>query len=138
MQTVSPISRDRLQTPIRHIMRPGVVTIAEHASLLQAKRAMVAHRIHAVMIVAASDGRPLGWVTASSLLQWLDRDLSTIDASHAVTERARTIEPDATARDALELFVSTHAGHLLVSPAAGGPAHGVVAPIDLVELMTQS
>ena len=43
----SPAQRDRLATPVRDFMRPGVVTIPEHASLLQAKRAMVRHGIRA-------------------------------------------------------------------------------------------
>jgi CBS domain-containing protein len=137
MSTVSIPPDDRLGTPIRDVMRPGVVTIAEHTSLLQAKRAMISHATHAVLVVAADSGHALGWVTAGGLLQWLDRDLSAIQAAHAITEPARTIEPDASARDALELLVSTGASHLLVTATAGGPPHGVVAPIDLVELVTR-
>ena len=34
-------SRERLATPVSEIMRPGVITIGDRASLLQAKRAMV-------------------------------------------------------------------------------------------------
>ncbi len=136
MSTVPSLSHDRLATPVREFMRPGVVTIPEHASLLQAKRAMVRHGTHAVLIVAASDGRPLGWVTAAGLLSWLERDLSALPASHAITEPPHRIEPGETARDALAALTAPGVSHLLVCSATDGPAHGVVAPIDLVDLVT--
>ena len=73
----------------------------EDASLLEAKRAMIRHGVHAVLVVSAEGGRPLGWVAASGLLEWLQRDLDAIPAARAITEPARAIEPDATAQDAL-------------------------------------
>lgn len=137
MPTVSPSAQDRLATPVREFMRPGVITIPEHASLLQAKRAMVRHGIHAVLVVADADGRPLGWVTAEGLLRWLERDLSALQASHAITEPPHHVEPDETARGALSALAAPGVSHLLVCPAEGGPAYGVVAPIDLVDLVTR-
>jgi CBS domain-containing protein len=136
MPTVHSPAQDRLATPVREFMRPGVVTIPEHASLLQAKRAMVRHRIHAVLVVAASDGRPLGWVTAGGLLPWLERDLSSLPASHAITEPPHRVEPGETARDALAELAKPGVSHLLVCPAPDGPPHGVIAPIDIVDLVT--
>lgn len=49
-------------------MRPGVVTVAEDASVLQARRALQAHGVHAVLVVERSHGRPLGFITARGLL----------------------------------------------------------------------
>ena len=138
MSTVSSLAQDRLTTPVREFMRPGVTTIPEHASLLQAKRAMVRHGIHAVLVVATADGRPLGWVTAEGLLPWLERDLSAVQASHAITEPPHHIEPDDTARAALAVLAAPGVSHLLVSPAGDAHPEGVVAPIDLVELVTRS
>ena len=86
---------NRLAGPVREVMRPGVITMAEDASLLQAKRAMVRHGVHAVLVCGP---RPLGWVTDSGLLRWLERDLSAIPASHAITEPPHYI--DAGARSA--------------------------------------
>lgn len=131
------VSSERLSTPVRAFMRPGVITIAEHASLLDAKRAMVRHDVHAVLVVAEADGRPLGWVSASGLLRWLERDMEAIQASHAITEPAHYIEPANTAHDAVEALGTPGVSHLLVSPVAGGTPHGVVAPLDLLELMTR-
>jgi CBS domain-containing protein len=124
---------DRLSTPVRELMRPGVITIAEHASLLQAKRAMVRHGVHAVLICGA---RPLGWVTDAGLLRWLERDLAAIPAAHAITEPPHFIDPDAPARDAIESLAAPGVSHLLVARAAGDPPMGVVAPLDLVDLVT--
>ena len=88
-----------LQTPVRAFMRPGVVTVAEDASLHQVQRAMVAHGVHAVLITAA--GGPLGWVTASGLMAWLAKEPSLYPAGAAITEKVAYIPPGASARDAL-------------------------------------
>ena len=137
MSTPASLPRDRLATPVRDFMRPGVIMIPEHASLLQAKRAMVRHGTHAVLVAGSSDGRPLGWVTANGLLSWLERDLSRIKASHAITEPPRLIGPDDTGTDALNALSGSQTMHLLVSSSPDGPALGVVAPIDLVDLVTR-
>lgn len=128
---------DRLQTPVRSIMRPGVVSVSDDASLLQAKRALGRHRVHAILIVGHGDGRPLGWVTDRGLLSWLDHDLSLLQAGQAITEPATFIEPGATAREALEALRVPGVSHLLVSRVAGRPPQGVVAPLDLVDLVAR-
>lgn len=137
MSTLSPLARERLATPVREFMRPGVITIPEHASLLEAKRAMVRHGVHAILVVGATGGRPLGWVSAGGLLPWLERDVSAIQASHAITEPAHYIQPGDTAEDALEALAQPGVTHLLVGPMPGEAPHGVVAPIDLVDLVTR-
>lgn len=52
---------------VSEVMRRGVVTVAE-ASVLQARRALQAHGVHAVLVVERSHGRPLGFITARGLL----------------------------------------------------------------------
>jgi CBS domain-containing protein len=138
VSTVSPTSRERLATPVRDFMRPGVITVPDDASLLDAKRAMVRHGVHAVLIVPAAGGRPLGWVSDGGLLAWLERDLSSVPAAHAVTEPPHYVEPGAVAREALEALAAPGVTHLLVAPVAGGAPHGVVAPIDLVDLVSHA
>ena len=136
MSTVSPSIDDRLATPVRDFMRPGVVTVPERASLLQAKRAMVQHDTHAVLVVGGA-GQPLGWVTADGLLRWLERDLSSIPAGQAITEPPHRIEPLDTGRGALEALAEPGVSHLLVCPAVDEPPLGVVAAIDIVDLVTR-
>jgi CBS domain-containing protein len=126
---------DRLETPVRTIMRPGVVCVSDDASLLQAKRALIRHRVHAILVVAHVDGRPLGWVTDRGLLGWLDHDLALVTAGQAITEPAIFVEPGASAREALEALRTPGVSHLLVSRTAGTPPQGVVAALDLVELV---
>lgn len=137
MTSSAPSLADRLATPVRAFMRPGVITVPEDASLLEAKRAMVRHGVHAVLVVSAEGGRPLGWVAASGLLEWLQRDLDAIPAARAITEPARAIEPDATAQDALTALARPGTSHLLVSPISERTPHGVVAPMDLIDLVTR-
>jgi CBS domain-containing protein len=131
------LTQQRLATPVSEIMRPGVITIGEHASLLQAKRSMVRHGVHSVLVLGRESGLPLGWVSADGLLFWLERDLTALSASQAVTEPPHFIEPDATARAALEMLQKPAVSRLLVRSAEGGAPHGVVAPLDLVELVTR-
>lgn len=130
-------TQERLATCVRDIMRPGVITIGEDASLLQAKRAMVRHGVHAVLVVGVESGYPLGWVSAEGLLAWLERDLSALPAAHAITEPPHFVEPDAIARIALEQLEKPGVSHLLVRSAKGGIPQGVVAPMDLIELVTR-
>jgi CBS domain-containing protein len=126
---------DRLDTPVRTIMTPGVVCVSDDASLLQAKRALVRHGVHAILIVARAGGRPLGWVTDRGLLGWLDQDLALVPAGQAITEPATFVEPGASARDALDALRRPGVSHLLVARTPGDPPQGVVAALDLVELV---
>lgn len=86
MTSSAPSRSDRLATPVRVVMRPGVITVPEDASLLEAKRA---------------------------------------------------IEPDATAQDALTALARPGTSHLLVSPISERTPHGVVAPMDPIDLVTR-
>ena len=121
-----------LQTPVRAFMRPGVVTVAEDASLHQVQRAMVAHGVHAVLITAA--GGPLGWVTATGLLPWLDKEPALYPARTAMSEKVVYIPPGASAREALQALSDAEVSHLVVSPRTAASPQGVVSEIDLVRL----
>jgi CBS domain-containing protein len=115
-------------------MTPGVLTIAEDASLVHVYRAMVAHSVHAVLVVGRAEGRPLGWVTARGLLSWVGQDQALASAREAITERAVTIEPNAAARDALSALSQAGTSHLLVCKAEDVMPEGVVSELDLVAL----
>jgi CBS domain-containing protein len=130
-------TQERLATPVSSIMRPGVISIAENASLLLAKRAMIRHGVHAVLVVGEEDGRALGWVSADGLLSWLERDLSALPASRGIAEAAYRVEPGDSAHDALEALLKPGVTHLVVASAASQTPHGVVSAMDLVELVTR-
>jgi CBS domain-containing protein len=125
-----------LHTPVRAFMRPGVVTVAEDASLLQVQRAMVAHGVHAVLIVGTAG--PVGWITAAGLLPWLGQEPALYTASSALSEKVAWIAPTASAADALRALADPAVSHLVVCPRAGAPAQGVVSEIDLVRLASSS
>lgn len=127
-------SGDYLETPVRDFMTPGVLTIAEDASLRHVYRAMVAHSVHAVLVVGRNEGRALGWVTARGLLGWVGRDQALASARDAVTERPATIEPGATAADALRALSQAGTSHLLVSGRRDATPEGVVSELDVVAL----
>ncbi len=132
-----PITDDRLATPVRDIMRPGVIVLSDDASVVQAQRALLAHNVHAVLVVEDATGRPVVWVTTRGLLGWCDRDTQLTRARLAVTEQALTIEPSATARKALELLDGTGATRLLVARRTEAMPEGVVADVDLLRLLAR-
>jgi CBS domain-containing protein len=125
---------DHLDTPVRDIMTPGVVSISDDASHTQVVRALRAHEVHAVLVVGSGHGWPLGWVTARGLLAWIGKDLGLVHARDAVTERAETIEAGAPARDALRMLSQPHTTHLLVTRGQDAVPQGVVSAINLVAL----
>jgi CBS domain-containing protein len=130
-----PIGGDRLDTSVREIMRPGVIVLADDASVVQAQRALVAHGVHAVLVLERGSGRAVGWVTSRGLLPWLARDAALAHARAAVTEAAVVIEPSATAREALEALQAEGVTRLLVTRHADSLPEGVVADVDLLRLV---
>jgi len=123
---------DYLETPVRDIMTPGVISIPEDASLRQAYRAMVAHSVRAVLVVGRAEGRPLGWITARGLLGWIGKEASLPAARDAITERATWVEPGATAREASVALLQAGVSHVLVRKAEDAMPEGVVSDLDLI------
>jgi len=124
--------QDVLEMEVRDLMTPGVISIAEDASLSQVRRALSAHRVHAVLVVGRQTGRPLGWVTARGLLAWLDGDPRLACARDAITERAATIQPSATGRAAVAALGHPQVSRLLVQRHAKTMPEGVVSDLDLI------
>jgi CBS domain-containing protein len=125
-------SADPMDYEVRDLMTPGVVTIVEDASLVQTYRALAAHRVHAVLVLGANIGKPLGWVTDHGLLAWIDRDPSLAVARDAITEAPTTISPSATARDALVALSQPMTQQLLVTSSPDRLPEGVVTALDLI------
>jgi CBS domain-containing protein len=121
-----------LDTPVRELMSPGVLTIVEDAALKQAVRAMRRHRVHAVVVSGRDTGRPLGWVTARGVLAWFDRDHSLATAGDAITESAVLIEPGASAREAVGLMSRERVNRLLVAHRPDVMPEGVLTDLDLL------
>ena len=127
-------SVDHLEAPVREFMTPGVLTISEDAALDQVYRAIVAHTVHAVLVVGRTEGRPLGWVTARALLGWVGRDQGLASAREAITEQPVKIDPSASAREALTALSQPGVSHLLVCEHDGATPEGVVSELDLIAL----
>lgn len=122
---------------VRDVMRPGVISVPENASLHQVMRAMAAHDVHAVLVVGARRGTPLGWVTAHGLLAYVDHHAALTSAAAAITEAARTIKPSASVADAIQALIEARSGHLVVAGQAGRPPEGVVSELDVVRLLAR-
>jgi len=128
---------DRLDAAIRDVMRPGVIVISGHASVARAQRALLAHGVHAILVLDDDGGRPLGWVTSRGLLRWAEREITLCSARDAVTEPPVAIGPSATAREALALLERADATRLLVVRVDGCVPEGVVADVDLLRLVAR-
>jgi CBS domain-containing protein len=128
---------DHLDVEVRDVMTPGVVTIPEDASLHQAFRALVAHRVHAVLLVGNSSGKPIGWISARALLPWAMQDESLACARDATIQDAVSVEPGATIREALKQLERPGVEQLLVCRQAGQPPEGVLSALDVVALVAR-
>src|SRR6476661_2292096 len=83
-------------------MRPGVIVLSDDAFVLQGQRSLIAHGVHAVLVIERFSGRPVGWATSRGLLSRCDRDTSLASVPRAVTEPAVVTAPSASAREALD------------------------------------
>ena len=125
---------DPLGLEVREIMTPGVTSVVEDASLRQVYRALTAHHIHAILILGLVDGRPLGWVTASGLLEWMGGDDTIRPARDAVTEEPETMFWRVARVIAEALLRRPDVSRLLVQRGPGVLPEGVVSEMDIVAL----
>lgn len=123
-----------LDTPVSQVMTPGVVCIAEDATLRQVYRALHIHRVHAVLVVGRLDGSPLGWITTRGLLAWLEHDDALVPAREAITEDPVTVEPGASVREALAKLTRPETTRLLVARRDDVFPEGVLTDTDLLRV----
>jgi CBS domain-containing protein len=120
-----------LDREVADFMTPGCVVISEGASVADAARAMAAHRVHAVLVVGARNGTPLGWITHRGLLGWVGRDRSLARASEAITEQVRAIPAHESVRTALYALSLGGTTRLLVRNRPNALPEGVLSDFDL-------
>jgi CBS domain-containing protein len=120
-----------LELEVRDFMTPGCVTISEDATVADAAEALARHRVHAVLVVGASNGTPLGWVTARGLLGWLGRDRSLASAREAITEQVTAIHPHERLQVAVYALSLAGTTRLLVRRRPHRLAEGVITDFDL-------
>ena len=125
------LGEDLLEREVCEFMTPGCVTISEDAAVAQAAEALARHRVHAVLVVGAANGTPLGWVTVRGLLGWLAQDRSLHSARDAITEQVTAIDPHAPVRAALYALSLAGTTRLLVRRKPDQTPEGVITDFDL-------
>jgi CBS domain-containing protein len=120
-----------LEREVAEFMTPGCVVISEAASVADAARAMAAHRVHAVLVVGARNGTPLGWITHRGLLGWIGRDRRLARAPEAITEQVRAIPAHESVRTALYALSLSGTTRLLVRSRPNSQPEGVLSDFDL-------
>ena len=123
-----------LDTEVRVAMTPGVIAVSEHTPVREAFRALTAHRIHSLLVIGATHGRPLGWVTARGLRPHLLDTDSMACVRDAITHEPASIHPSATVREALTLLGRPDITQLLVVTHPDSFPEGVLSDLDVVSL----
>jgi CBS domain-containing protein len=135
VETSPPTSRafgeEVLEREVSDFMTPGCLTISDDATVAEAAEALAVHRVHAILVVGATNGTPLGWVTARGLLGWLGRDRSLASAGEAITERVTAIAPTERVRVAVYALSTAGTTRLLVRRQPHELPLGVVTDFDL-------
>lgn len=126
---------DFLDVTVRKVMSPGVVAISEEAPLEAAYEALIAYRVHALLVVGAERGTPLGWTTAKGLLAFAEQDTSIVSARDAITEEAHPIDVGKTVRDAIVQLSRADTSHLVVVEEARQFPMGTVSDLDLAAFL---
>jgi CBS domain-containing protein len=120
-----------LEREVAEFMTPGCVVISDAASVADAAKALLAHRVDAVLVVGARTGLPLGWVTASGLMGWLGTDRARSRAGDAITEPVRAIPPHECVRVALYALSLSRTARLVVRSKPDQMPEGVLTESDL-------
>ena len=120
-----------LERSVSDFMTPGCDVISEAATVADAARVIADRRIHAVLVVGAQNGTPLGWVTARGLLGWLGRDRSLAPARDAITEQVTAVDPQERVRVALYALSLAGTTRLLVRRKPHKLPLGVITDFDL-------
>ena len=130
-ETAQRYADSLLEREVADFMTPGCVVISEKASVADAARAMAAHQVHAVLVVGARNGTPLGWVTHRGLLAWIGRDRTLARCVDAITEQVRAIPAHESMRTALYALSLSGTTRLLVRTRPGQLPEGVLSDFDL-------
>jgi CBS domain-containing protein len=125
-----------LDHEVREVMTPGVVSVPASASLTQVRRALVAHEVHAVLVVDRKSGAPLGWVNATGLLRATVDGSARHTAAQAICEPVQSVSPSATVREAVEILLQPGVSHVLVAHQNSVVGEGVVSDLDVVRALT--
>ncbi|MBN1528103.1 MAG: CBS domain-containing protein [Thermoleophilaceae bacterium] len=129
--TATSLGDEILEREVGDFMTPGCVCISDDASVEQAAQALSRHRVHAVLVLGAKNGTPLGWVTARGLLGWIGRDRHLASARDAITEQVTAIHPDECVRVALYALSTSGTTRLLVRRRPSEMPEGVITDFDL-------
>ena len=135
-EQLAPVARVAFSDPllereVAELMTPGCVVISENATVADAAKAMSSHRVHALLVVGARNGTPLGWVTHRGLLGWLGRDRSVARVTDAITEQVRAIPAHESVRTALYALSLSGTTRLLVRRRPNQAPEGVLSDFDL-------
>ena len=113
------------------LMSSSIVSIHPNDTVLQARRLMTGHGVHALAVVDTRD-KPLGMLTTTDLLK---ESVPTLSVSHIMTPRMISIPKSRDVSAAARMMLEYNLHHLIVT--AGGRFAGILSALDLLEALDQ-
>jgi hypothetical protein len=98
---------------------------------------MAAHGVQAVLVVGKTTGAPLGWITATGLLPWLEIGTSLITVRNAITQEPLT-EPRGDGANGGDPALASRDHARACLPGRRLPTRGVITALDLVRWASES
>lgn len=121
-------------TPVRKIMRPGVIGCSPEAKLPSIAATMVAHGIHAI-VVTPPEGGTLQVVTDLEVVRAATRGGESTHASDVAREPIATAPVDATLAAAVGIMAVRYVTHVLVTEIASSDPAGMVSSLDVAAVI---
>jgi len=123
---------------VRDLMHPGLLTCRSTNRLGEVASLLCQHHVHALVVVDAADGRPIGLVADTDLLvgEWLATDserqatIAAMTAGEIMSKPFLTIEAEANVAEAIAQMRTEHVAHLIVID--GDQPAGVISISDVV------
>jgi CBS domain-containing protein len=122
---------------VRDCMHPGTLTCGADDPLRDVAAIMASHRVHAVLITAATGERPVGVVSDLDVVAAVAAG-ADCSAHEAAATEALTVSADEPLRNAAQMMSEHGVSHLLVVDAAGGYPVGVLSTLDVATAYADS
>jgi CBS domain-containing protein len=117
------------------VMRPGVMSVAPDAPLVDVAQTMATHHVHAVVVAgitrddSGADHLVWGLVSDMDIVRAAEAGIEGHNAADAARTEVVTVDPSTPLADAAALMDEHGSAHLIVQ--SGGHPVGVVSSLDI-------
>lgn len=121
---------------VREVMHRGVITCAPDTPLKEVARIMNATDVHALFVVDENQAVQ-GVVSHWDMLRAFGRDLYDLRAADLMSREVRSVSPEASLAEAVEMMLQHRVHRVLVAREEGGVKVplGIVSTTDVIDAM---